>query len=233
MPAAQIDGNTRATGTNLTGLNATTGFTLSWWYRPYAQAGISIPTAGIFQQTSTASTTRDGYSVGISANGNMFISIAGGAGNNNTNITPSRFPWRSGQWGHYAVTFDDATNVILVYANGQNVGRGTNTRDMSANAACTTTLFPTTFVTNPFYGFIFDLQVLPDTVIPPSDIRELMDPTLHIPETKGRYFGLEYAEVGLSGTIVDESGNGNGLTMPATGALYRTAQEPPFRFTIA
>lgn len=233
MPAVQVANAPRATATNLTGLNATTGFTISWWFRAFAQPTTAFPGAGIFQHTQTTDATLNGYSVGMTTAGLFIVSICGAAGNSNTNITPSRFPHRSGQWCHFAVTFDDATDVVFVYANGDVIGRGTNTQDMTSTSSVTSTIFPNTYVSVSAYAHVFDIQVLPNTVIPASDIYKLRDPRTLLPQTKARFFGLQCTEIALSGTIVDESGNGNNLTMPASGNLYRTAQEPPFRFTIA
>jgi hypothetical protein len=228
-----IEGSTRATGTNRTGLNATTGVTISWWHRPLVYGSAVAPNGGIINQASTANASRDGYSVGYNNNGQILFTVSGSAGTTNTAAFTGTITGRQGRWHHYAVTFNDANNQVALYINAKLIGVGTNTRDMTANAACTTTLFSNTFTTNTFYGCIFDLQLLPDTVVPAQDIGELMDPRMHITEAKGRYFGMEYAQVGLSGTIVDESGNGNNLTMPATGTPYFTWPEPPFRFTIA
>jgi hypothetical protein len=174
---------------------------------------------------STANTARDGYRVAFTTTTVLF-GLRDGTGSTNYNAITGA-PHRDGNWHHYAMTFDSATNEMRGYVDGMLRTITTATRDVSANASCTTSLNPNE--TGSGYGFLFfDMQILPDVVVPPGDIRLLMDPRVQYPGVKGRYFGLNFRTTAAgTGALLDESGNGNNLTVsPST---IHQGPEPPWR----
>lgn len=229
MPAVSVRGLTNvATRANLTGLNATTGVTVAWWQRHRGFGATSTSISGdIFVHASTANPFRDGYFVGWSA-GLLQVLIGGSAGSNTQSMRP--FVQAYNRWNHFAITFNDANDQLCFYMNGVLMSMTTNTRDMTANAACTTIITPNASVGS-FRGDLFDLQVFPDLVIPARDILLLMDPRQQLAGLKGRYFGLRYNAPAASGTIIDESGSGNDLTASATAGAVTKTDEPPWRPT--
>lgn len=219
MPSVNRNAGTAATATNLTGLNATTGLTVAFWLKNFGQGG-----GDIIRHASTANNARDGYAVCFTStelNPRIYGAAAGGSF-----VAMTNSPHRRGQWVHFAFTFDDATNQMLGYRDGKLVQVTTVTTDMTANASCTTTLAPG--IVGTLTALLFDLQILPDVVVPPQDIPLLMDPRVKYPGIKARYFGLEFRSIGGSTVLRDESGNGNNLTTTA-GAVLSQAEEPPWR----
>jgi hypothetical protein len=213
--------------TGLTGLNATTGFTVSWWHR-WTYDNFSQAQGAIFTHRAG---NRNGYSVGFNASGEVSVVIYGSAGLTQTAVTGNSLS-RSGRWAHCAVTFDDANNEILAYVNGHLMNRATNTRDLTSTTTSLTTsiALATAELTN-YNGSLFDIQVFPDVVIESEDIRHLMNPLESVPGCKGRYFGVESRQnTSGAGDIRDASGSGNNLT---TSSPVETIDEPPFRPTIA
>ena len=236
MPSVYIGGNNNvATGTNLTGLNATTGVTIAWWQWGQPPTGGASPVSvggTIFNQGSTANASRDGYCIGWNATSQLVSRIHDSTGT--TATTAVTVPHIiSGRWNHYIFSFDDATDQVVYYVNGKLWALQTNTRDMTANASCTCNVSATSVGGTTIYGYVFDLQIFPDIVVPQSDAQLLMDPEHFYPGCRGRYFGIDsrhFTTVVASGSVFDESGNGNTLTIQ--NAL-RSGPEPPFRFTIA
>lgn len=219
--------------TGLTGLNATTGFTVSWWHRWNHSINPLYPAQGNVFAHFNQGTARNGYGVGFQTDGQVSVVIYGSAGLTTTNTTGNALA-TSGRWAHCAVTFNDADNAVLVYVNGELLTRGTNTRDLTSTTTGLTTSIGNSISTLPEYrGELFDIQVFPDVVIDPSDIHHLMNPFESVPGCKGRYFGAQSTQYTLNaaGGVRDESESGNDLTI--TGTALPTAAEPPFRFTIA
>jgi hypothetical protein len=173
----------------------------------------------VFEQRNTATASRDGYFVGFSAT-NLELRVYGSAGTTTTSFTQLQTKHQEGRWKHYAMTFDDASNAVRCYVNGMMVGASTNSRDMTATASCTTRLGGAGVIGMSAYS-LFDLQVFPDVVVPPSDIPLLMKPDVLLGGCRGRYCGLAFR-----GTPIDESGNGNDLS----GTPHPDA-EPPWRST--
>jgi hypothetical protein len=217
---------------NLTGLNATTGFTVSWWHRWYYIGLTTYQAQGTIFSHYVASTSRNGYAVGFQTDGQVSVVIYGSAGFTITNTTGNALA-RSGRWAHCAVTFNDASNEVLVYVNGELLTRGTNTRDLtSATTGLTTGIGGSITQLGEYRGELFDIQVFPDVVIGPGDIHHLMNPLESVPGCKGRYFGVQSQQYTVgSNNVRDESENGNNLNV--SGSSLPTAAEPPFRFTIA
>lgn len=213
-----------ASATNLTGLNATTAVTIAFWVRSVA----ANPNGDIIRHSSTANRTRDGYYVGFVGTGIQII-IYGSAGSSTSNFS-NTWQHRNNRWAHWAVTFDNATDAVRAYFNGKLIGTGTNARDMTANASCTTDL-PSGQVNSSLIGNVFDLQVIPNVAVPASDIPLLMNPTALYGDVRARWFGLQFRQPGASGTVFDESGNGNNLTASATLAACLQGEEPPWRST--
>lgn len=224
MPSAYNRATLPATASNLFGLNATTGVTLSWWYKYLGGQSFS---GDIFRQ-SGSNTARDGYFVSIVGN-DLQVTIAGSAGTTLSSLNFLLARISPTRWNHIAVTFDDASNQVVGYVNGKQWNRTTNTRDMTANGtASTTQLMPGL---TPIC-WLFDLQVLPDVVVGAGDIPLLMNPTYSYPGVKGRYCGLDFVTTTAGGMVYDESGNGNNLTVSA-GVTLQQGDEPPFRPTFA
>lgn len=215
----------------LTGLNATTAFTVSWWCR-WNYTIVNLQAAGnIFTQANT-STSRNGYAVGFNANGEVTAVVYGSNGQTTTAVTGNSLV-RTGKWNHYAVTFDDATDNVMAYVNGKLLGRVTNTRDMTSTAtSLSSNIGGATTELGEWRAALFDIQVFPDVVITQDDILHLMNPLESLPGLRGRYFGVQSQQyTTAAGGCRDESGNGNNLTI--TGSIVPTEAEPPFRFTIA
>lgn len=227
MPSAYVkDAIANATVASRFALNATTGFTVSFWVK-WASGGQSF-TGDVFEQYGST-VNRDGYSVSILGN-QLRVTVNGSAGTTSTNLggqnlmSPSR-------WNHYTATFDDATNEVRGYHNGKLFGVATNTRDMTANGTtCNTRIFPVINAT--FVGYCFDIQVFPDIVVPAADVPLLMNPTYTYQGLQARYCGLEFRGVAPGSTLYDESGNGNNATTNASATMQQ-ADEPPFRPTFA
>jgi hypothetical protein len=231
MPSLEARGfaGALATATNLTGLNATTGVTVAFWVRP-SPLEATIITADIVSQFQTGTNNRDGYGVQLGNNG-VGIRIGGSAGVNDTSASATQCPVLHGVWQHIGITFDNSTDFVRFYRNGAMVHSGANIRDMTANASCTTTVCPNS-ITGNLIGGLFDLQLLPDVVVPAQDIPLLMNPKYSYHSVKARYCGVNFRTVAASGTLLDESGNGNNLTVSATVSAEQGA-EPPLTPTFA
>lgn len=224
MPSVYNRATAPASASSRFGLNATTGVTLSWWYK---YLGGQSFTGDIFRQ-SGASTARDGYRVGIVGN-DLQVTIAGSAGTTLSSLNFLLARINPTRWNHVAVTFDDNSNQVVGYVNSKQWNQTTNTRDMTANGTtCLTEIMPSLT----FTGWMFDLQVLPDVVVGAGDIPLLMNPTYSHPGVKGRYFGLDFVTTTAGNTVYDESGNGNHVTV-AAGVTLEQGDEPPFRPTFA
>lgn len=226
MPSVRlIAGQTGvATATNRTALNATDAVTVAFWSRRSTTLS-----ATIFRQASTANSARDGYSIGFQAGGSLAMFVNGSAGQTSVGAGLGGVH-KDGQWTHYAVTFDDASNAFRAYTNGKLFGVNTNTRDMTANASCTTAIAGGDYAQNDLE--LFDLQILPNIVVPAGDMPLLMDPRYVYQGVQARYFGLEFSQVTAGEILYDETGNGNNLTVAATRTLW-SDEEPPFRPTLA
>ena len=108
------------------------------------------------------------------------------------------------------------------------MSRAAATQNISANAACTTSLNPG--VVGSGEGFRhFDLQILPDVIVPPQDVPLLMNPDFSYPGIKGRYYGKNFCTTASgTGALRDESGNGNNLTLLNP---VQQGEEPPYKPT--
>lgn len=182
-------------------------------------------------QTATANVgTRDGYCL-TTATGGVVLRVMGSTNSSDSSTNAQQMPLYHGIWQHVAVTFDDATDQVRFYRNGVLRIAALNTRDMTSNASCTTLLCGNT-LQGFLLGNIFDVQVLPDVTVPPQDIPLLMNPKYQYHGVKGRYCGLGFRTVAVNGTLLDESGNGNNLTVNATIPAVQGA-EPPLTPTFA
>lgn len=229
MPAVTKNQQT-ISRTGLTGLNATTGFTVSWWCRWNYSQIVYLAQGNIFAQYN-AGANSNGYSVGFNADGNLTAVVYGTAGWDAALISGNCLV-RSGRWTHYAVTFENATDTVLAYVNGNLFGRATNTRNLTSSATSMTTQIGSATNTLPEWRSpLFDIQVFPNVIMTPDDMRHLMNPLDTLPGLKGRYFGVQSQQNGTGvGGVRDESASGNDLT---STLLVPTDTEPPFRFTIA
>lgn len=226
MPSVYNRASSPASASNLFGLNATTGVTVAFWYK---YLGGQSFVGDIIRQYGAA-TNRAGYRVSVFGN-DLQVDILGAAGTTLSSLNFLLARVRPTRWNHIAVTFDDATNIVAGYVNGVLWNRTTNTRDMTDNTTtCTTQLLPN--ISGIYTGWCFDVQVLPNVVVGSGDIPLLMNPTYSYPGVMGRYFGLDFITTEASGTIYDESGNGNNLTV-AAGVTLEQGDEPPFRPTFA
>jgi len=234
VPAAYIQANS-CTANNLTALNATTGFTVAWWYRAMVYGtGGALYNGDVFHQHGSTNTLRQGYGVYYNANGNLIVGIYGSAGADATTFTGPSYI-RKGVWHHTAVTFDDAANSIQYYVNGVEMGRAANTRDMVSTTSCVTRLAGSSQSVANFFGYLFDVQVFPNIVIRANEIPHLMKPNESLPGLKARYIGLRFS--GAKQTTLpleDESGNGNNLNVTNNTIVdYQKVVEPPWRQTLA
>lgn len=223
MPSLVRNAGVGGATTNLTGLNCTTALTVAIWAR---LTGSSTST-DVIRHASTANAARDGYRVGFNAT-EMRLDILGATGSQNY-AAISGSPHRDGRWHHLVATYDSVSNRINGYRDGHLVTYNTTvTQDISANASCTTTLNPNV-IGNGFGFLFFDFQILPNVVVPASDVRLLMNPRYTYPGVMGRYWGLQFRTTTGTGPIRDESGNGNNLTITQT---IQQGEEPPYLPTI-
>ena len=227
MPSVyRINGDSNATGTNVTGLNYVAGgYTFAFWAKgPNANGG-----GDIIRQSSTANTARDGYIITFGSAELQARHLTATTATTYNAVSNNRHHQRI--WQHFAITYDGS--VVRGYVNGVLVGRTAAANVPTANAACTTTLAPSPAINSVFAGNLFDLQIILGASVPEQNIRKLMDPTVVNPNLKGRYFGLGFVGVGAGGILVDESGNGNNLTVPVAPGRLDIGEEPPIRPTFA
>lgn len=225
MPSLVKNSGVGGSTANVTGLNCTTALTIAMWCR--CGQG-SNPSTDVIRQASTANAARDGYRFGFAATA-VRLDILSATGSNNHDAIQNS-PHRDGRWHHYVVTYSDPNNEIFGYLDGKLIQRTATTQGISANASCTTTFNPN-IIGNGNHFFYFDLQILPDVVVPQADIPVLMNPKYTYPGVKGRYFGLQFRTTAASANALrDESGNGNNLTIsPST---IHQGEEPPYLPTI-
>lgn len=215
--------NLTITGTNLTALNATTGVTVALWVRSGPGAGRA---GDILRQSSTANTNRDGYRVGFNANGGFGIRVLGSAASADSynSVAAISGHKQDRRWRHFCVSFDNSTNEVRIYRDGIMVAISNNATDMTSNASCTTMLYDTG-IQGTLTGDLFDVQVLPDYVISPADVRLLMNPTRQHEAVRARWCGRQFIHTDVAGVVRDESGNGNHITVNANAAI--STDEPP------
>lgn len=224
MPSLVRNTSVGGSTTNVTGLNCTSALTVAIWVK--CHQGTSVAT-DILRHASTANNARDGYRIGIN-NTEFRLDILGPTGSNN--YAPIQFgPHRDAKWHHYVVTFSDAANEMFGYVDGVLRQRTAATQGISANASCTTIWNPNVIGSGSNFLF-FDLQILPDVVVPAQDVPLLMDPAFQYPGVKGRYFGRNFRTTAAgTGACRDESGNGNHLTI--SPSAFQQGEEPPIRPT--
>ena len=223
MPSLVRNASVGGSTTNVTGLNCTTALTVALWHRMQSNDATDI-----IRHASTANNARDGFRLGFIAT-ELRMDILGATGSTNyAAITGS--PHRDGRWHHYVVTYDSTTDQMRGYVDGKlRTSIGNATRNITANASCTTTWNPNV-IGSAGGHFFFDFQILPDVVVPPSDVPLLMDPRYQYQGVKGRYFGLGFTtSAAATGGCIDESGNGNNLTI--SPSAFQAGPEPPFRST--
>jgi hypothetical protein len=219
MPSVWRNAVTDGTATNLTQINTTSSYTVSFWAK-------FTGTGDIMRHASTANAARDGYGFSFST-GELLVRHFTGTGSTNY-IASSGGLLLSPTWQHYAVIYSGG--VLLTFINGEFRNRTVAANAPTANAACTTTLTPN--LTGTFNGNLFDFQMLPNVAVPVSDVITLMDPRYRHPGVRARWFGLQFPGTGPSSTLRDESGNNSNLTTSATGRLFPDV-EPPYLPTLA
>jgi len=218
-------GNETASATGLTGLNTTTAFAVAFWnkQRP-AGAGTA---SDVFRHTSTANASRSGYRCGFGSGGLPTIRVCSATASNDVGAGGTDLRPRRGIWRHYVFTFDNASNTALFYMNGNLLARATSTTDIAADASVTT-LCPDSGIQGGDFGFIFDLQVLPNYfAYSASDARQLMNPRSTHHAVRARWFGVNFRTTALGALVRDESGNGNNLTVN-NAALQMYPESPYF-----
>lgn len=209
------------TTANVTGLNCTTSLTVALWSRFVGSGGGQ----DIIRQSSTANTARSGWRCGFTTT-TFLLAVFDNAGATSYNAIAGS-PHRDGKWHHYAVTYDSATDQVRGYVDGiLRTSLNNATRNITANALCTTNLNPNNIGSNAGYLF-FDLQIFPDVVVPAQDVRLLMNPLYKCPGLKGRYFGINFRTTAAgANALQDESGSGNNLTISPTA--FQQGAEPPY-----
>jgi hypothetical protein len=220
-----------ATANNLTGLNSINAVTIAFWYR--RPTWTNTPETDLIAQASTANVARDGFYVHINNTSALSINIQSATASSTTSSVESRQFLRNGLWAHYAITFDDATNLVRFYVNGSMITTATNTTDMTANASCQTRIGNNAFVSGFGNGWLFDVQILPEVAVSIADILPLMNPRYRDGRVRGRWFGLSFRTPGASGTVYDESGNGNNLVAINNPNHCTQDEEPPYLPTLA
>lgn len=221
MPSVYLRAAIAASATNLTALNNTDGFTVAAWLKPAYILG-----DGIFRQTSTANASRDGYLINGGRGFGVRICDAAAA-SDSTLAAASLSQGANNQWVHWVWVFQNSIDRAWAYVNGVLVqAPAINSRNMTSNAACTTEVCHNG--PNGFYrGGLFDLQVLPGYFANEGDAKRLMNPLFKHEALVARWFGKNFTQPGASGTVYDESGNGNNLTASATLANCLQGAEPP------
>lgn len=224
MPCVVRNAGFAGSTTNVTGLNSTNNLSVAIWCRLTGTGGA----CDIMRHASTANVARDGFRIGFS-NTEFRLDILGATGSNNYGAVQGG-RHRDGRWHHFAAVFNTTANTINGYLDGRLWQTTTGvTQNISANASCTTVWNPNILGNGAGFQY-FDLQILPDVVVPPEDVPLLMKPQLLYPGVKGRYFGLQFRTSAVgTGACRDESGNGNNLTIST--AAFQQGEEPPFRPT--
>jgi hypothetical protein len=220
MPSLVRNTGVGGSTANVTGLNSSTGLTVALWCKLSGGASTSTD---VIRHASTANAARSGFRIGFSA-ADFRLDILGATGSNNYAAVTGVH--RNGRWNHFAATHDNATNTLLGYWNGNLTQRTNATQDITADAACTTIWNPA--VIGSGSGFLFfDLQILPNVVVPPSDVKLLMNPRYSYPNVKGRYFGINFRTTAAgTNALLDESGSGNNLTI--SPSAFQQGEEPPY-----
>lgn len=204
-----------ATTTGLTALDVA-GAQMSWAAWVWYEGGTG--TNCLWTHSDNANpATRNGYAVMLNGTaGGAFFDITirmctGSANNAVGSGSPVNMSYGSRIWVHIGWTHDGAS--LLYYLNGKVALRKA--------AAFTPTVAGTRVTTigvsaNGFNGGMFDLQIFPNIVLNPAEMRALMDPrlTIRAGDCKQRLF--RNWQPAASGTVRDESGNSTDLTANAT-----------------
>jgi hypothetical protein len=219
MPSVWRNASSDGTATNLTQINTTSAYTLAFWAK---LTGLG----DILRHSSTANTARDGYVVEFTGTSLQIRHMTATASTSYTALQGA--PRLNGVWTHYTVVY--SAGVLFTFVNGELQTRTAAANAPTANAACTTTLTPG--LSGTYVGNLFDFQMLPNVAVAFPNVKDLMNPRYRHPDVRARWFGLEFAGIGPSSTLRDESGNNSNLTTSASGRLNPDV-EPPYLPTLA
>ncbi len=219
-----------ATATNLTGLNSTTGLTVAFWHRSRPDSTASY-NSDVFAQRSTANIVRDGFAIYFQVGG-LNISLLGSAATTVSAMGQANTRFEPGKWAHYAITYDNVSQRVVFYKNGQPITSGSNTRVVTANAACTTEFGAGSYQQGANHS-LFDFQYAVNTALNAADVAALMNPRHRDERITARYFGLGTGGYAASGVVLDETGNGFNVTANANAASSTLTDLPPFLPTLA
>ena len=219
-----------ATATNLTGLNSTTGLTVAFWHRSRPDAPNTYA-SDVFAQRSTANISRDGFVVYFQSRG-LVLLLCGSAATTASSMGVSNTRLESGKWAHYAITYDAASQIVVFYRDGQPITSGSNTRVVTANAACTTEFGQGSYQQGANHS-LFDFQYAVNTALNAADVAALMNPRHRDGRITARYFGLGTGGYAASGVVLDETGNGFNVTANASAAASTLTDLPPYLPTLA
>lgn len=226
MPSIDLGNVGYAAGAGLTGLNTTTGFTVSFWHR--STVGGTVGLQDILRQNLSTNASRSGYFIQLSNSGQLQIKIQSATAEVVNLVTANTRQFR-GQWIHFAGTYNPTGTLCFGYINGK-----FSLRVASAGTIAQPATTQTEILGNASLGQqpsqVFDLQIHAGTVLGPADIPLLMRPNYRHNSLTARYFGLGFTGYGSSQVMQDESGNGNN---PTTQNILRIGSEPPWRSTLA
>lgn len=219
-----------ATATNLTGLSSTTALTVAFWHRARPDATATY-NSDVFAHRATANANRDGFAVYFQSGG-LAINLCGSAANTASSMGVSNTRFESGKWAHYAITYDAPSQRVVFYKNGTPITSGSNTRVVTANAACTTEFGQGSYQSAANHS-LFDFQYAVNTALNAADVANLMNPRHRDGRITARYFGLGTGGYGASVVVLDETDNGFNLTANANGGASTLTDLPPFLPTLA
>ena len=225
MPSIDLGNVGYAAGAGLTGLNTTTGFTVSFWHR--STVGGTTGTQDILRQNLSTNASRSGYFVQLSNTGQLVLKIQSATAEVINNVTAQTRGMR-GQWIHFAETYAPTGTICFGYINGVYSARAASAGTIAQPATTQTEILGSASLGQQ-PSQVFDLQIH-KTVIGPANIPLLMRPNYRLPSLTARYFGLGFTGYGSSQVMQDESGNGNN---PTTANNLQTGSEPPWRATLA
>ena len=222
MPGVMWGGTTDAyaTATGLTGLDTSIGaFSLGLWFKARGEALV-----GDIWFHGIVGTNRECVIVGdpsvplgalrlFTADASAGSSAVSGAG-----FVLGR------QWAHYAVVWNGAR--VCFFRNAVLHSTAALTRVPTINGTRTTKIGYAGLAGVPSSP-MFDVQVFPNVILTPGEVRALMDPRKNTAGCTGRYF--RYWRPLNSGLLVDESGNNNNLTLSSTSLGHSQSEEPPWR----
>lgn len=226
MPSIDVGNIGYAAGAGLTGLNTTTGFTVSFWH--LSTSGGTGTSQDILRQNLSTNASRSGYFVQVSNTGQLVLKIQSATAEVINNVTAQTRGMR-GRWIHFAGTYNPTGTICFGYINGVYSARAASAGTIAQPATTQTEILGSASLGQQ-PSQVFDLQIHAGTVLGPADIPLLMRPNYRHNSLTARFFGLGFTGYGSSQVMQDESGNGNN---PTTANILQIGSEPPWRSTLA